>query len=353
MSKLFVQFFIVFLFAGPFQVVSQEIIDMKMLSIGVDSTVILDKFYEHESNHVKLRNAGVCEFIDGRWCLDGLKDSKSFFEDKFKNHSCAEKMVYMGRAWKPKWKKSKLWLKQQMFPEFIAFRLNDKLKKGTQLNLALVYLQTDYYQSSQPNITDGGFTIGVYSCKKPRLWKAHKHGVLKEAKEGVWNIDSLLVLANKQTKKHDWIILYPEHGAGAFLPPFIRDFSCLDTVNLTDTIKPVKILNRVVLNDINFATGKSTLPLNYDLGIENVLNFLKLNDSLDILIEGHTDSRGDSLANITLSENRAKTISKVFETYGINKNRILVHGFGANVPIASNKTDEGRKLNRRVEITWD
>ena len=82
-----------------------------------------------------------------------------------------------------------------------------------------------------------------------------------------------------------------------------------------------------------------------------VAELLKKNPSHKIQVAGHTDSTGDAKKNQELSERRAAAVKKVLvEKYGADTARITVKGSGANQPVADNQTEDGRALNRRVEI---
>ncbi|HMN90419.1 MAG TPA: OmpA family protein [Saprospiraceae bacterium] len=70
----------------------------------------------------------------------------------------------------------------------------------------------------------------------------------------------------------------------------------------------------------------------------------------EILVEGHTDNRGAADYNMTLSENRAKSVFNQLVRQGVSSKRFNVVGYGLTQPIADNNTAEGRQLNRRVEI---
>src|SRR5438067_1643538 len=82
-----------------------------------------------------------------------------------------------------------------------------------------------------------------------------------------------------------------------------------------------------------------------------VAELLKKNPSHKIQVAGHTDSTGDAKKNQELSERRAAAVKKVLvEKHGADTARIAVKGSGANQPVADNQTEDGRALNRRVEI---
>ena len=98
-------------------------------------------------------------------------------------------------------------------------------------------------------------------------------------------------------------------------------------------------------------------PYDSDVIMQNGrVNLQKLAASLekypktDVLIVGHTDARGSDSYNEGLSQRRAASAANYLAAQGIARSRIRTEGRGEVEPIASNDTDEGRQLNRRVEI---
>jgi outer membrane protein OmpA-like peptidoglycan-associated protein len=78
-----------------------------------------------------------------------------------------------------------------------------------------------------------------------------------------------------------------------------------------------------------------------------------LNENPDIKVEigGHTDSMGSEEGNQKTSEKRAESAKKyLMDKFGIADDRLIVKGYGSTMPIADNKTPEGRSKNRRVEF---
>jgi outer membrane protein OmpA-like peptidoglycan-associated protein len=69
-----------------------------------------------------------------------------------------------------------------------------------------------------------------------------------------------------------------------------------------------------------------------------------------IRIEGHTDSVGSIEANRRLSKSRAQSVQQALESRGVDESRLAAVGFGEDQPIETNKTEEGRAANRRVEF---
>lgn len=67
-------------------------------------------------------------------------------------------------------------------------------------------------------------------------------------------------------------------------------------------------------------------------------------------VQGHTDADGDDISNRDLSKRRAQSVANYLIERGIEPNRIKIKGFGEDAPIASNLTDDGKSLNRRVQF---
>ena len=102
--------------------------------------------------------------------------------------------------------------------------------------------------------------------------------------------------------------------------------------------------------DIRFDTGKATIKPESQPIVDQIVALLKENTSLKLSIEGHTDNVGDAKSNKTLSENRAKAVMSAIVGAGVSAARLSVAGFGAERPVADNRTEEGKAKNRRVEL---
>jgi OmpA-OmpF porin, OOP family len=77
---------------------------------------------------------------------------------------------------------------------------------------------------------------------------------------------------------------------------------------------------------------------------------LKNNKQISIEIQGHTDSTGVATFNQKLSEARAGSVKAYLTQKGVAPHRIATKGFGASLPVAPNNSEQGRALNRRVEV---
>ena len=105
-----------------------------------------------------------------------------------------------------------------------------------------------------------------------------------------------------------------------------------------------------VLTDCNFETGKADLlPESYAV-LDELVAYLVRKDDEKIELGGHTDNVGSAKSNLALSDARANTVRAYLLTKGIDPARVTAKGYGFSVPIASNKTAEGRAQNRRTEV---
>ncbi len=104
--------------------------------------------------------------------------------------------------------------------------------------------------------------------------------------------------------------------------------------------------------NINYAFNSSDIREIYYPVIDNIYKILEENYALNVNVIGHTDNVGYSQYNNQLSEERAKNVAYYLISKGIKINRINFDGKGSQMPIASNKTDEGRAKNRRVEFIF-
>jgi outer membrane protein OmpA-like peptidoglycan-associated protein len=101
---------------------------------------------------------------------------------------------------------------------------------------------------------------------------------------------------------------------------------------------------------ILFEYDSSTLQPEAKTNIRKLAVILNKYPDTNILVTGHTDSDGSEQYNQLLSERRAKSVSDYSMSQGISSSRLSVIGLGENEPVASNDTNYGKQLNRRVEI---
>ena len=104
------------------------------------------------------------------------------------------------------------------------------------------------------------------------------------------------------------------------------------------------------IGKVQFIIDRYDVRPQYYPVIDEVVRVMKLNPDLKIKVQGHTCTIASEKYNMKLSYNRAISVSDYMLKQGIGSNRISVEGFGFHRPTATNQTEEGRELNRRVEF---
>jgi outer membrane protein OmpA-like peptidoglycan-associated protein len=106
----------------------------------------------------------------------------------------------------------------------------------------------------------------------------------------------------------------------------------------------------VELKNIFFETGKYDLQTESKAELMKLVDFMKVNPTLQIELGGHTDNIGSPSSNFLLSQNRAKAVYDFLITNGIDAGRLSFKGYGDTKPKVVNDTDEHRQMNRRTEF---
>jgi outer membrane protein OmpA-like peptidoglycan-associated protein/Mg-chelatase subunit ChlD len=120
---------------------------------------------------------------------------------------------------------------------------------------------------------------------------------------------------------------------------------------LSQKISLIEKNRKIVINNhILFEFNKYQINTKYDSTCERINKLLKMRPSIEISIEGHTDDIGSDEYNQKLSEQRSESLKEYLVKRGIAEERIKTIGYGKSRPIAPNDTEEGRKMNRRIEI---
>ena len=114
--------------------------------------------------------------------------------------------------------------------------------------------------------------------------------------------------------------------------------------------KKDSVFQRIALHSLIFEQTKADLKESVKADLDVMTLWLERDTTVRIRFIGHTDNQGDSTLNVQLSEERVLNVKKYLVTKGINPSRIETVGYGGNYPIADNKREETRKLNRRVEM---
>ena len=108
---------------------------------------------------------------------------------------------------------------------------------------------------------------------------------------------------------------------------------------------------KIALYGIYFDVNKAVVKPESEPAIKEIADYLTKNPKSSIFIVGHTDNTGDYAKNIKLSKDRAAAIKTSLVTkYKIATTRLFADGVGPLAPVSTNANEEGRKMNRRVEV---
>lgn len=120
--------------------------------------------------------------------------------------------------------------------------------------------------------------------------------------------------------------------------------------NPMDTMSLQQLERELTRGRIMFDYGSSTLRSDAFRKLDVLIAILNKNPKMKIEVGGHSDSKGSSAGNLKQSTERAESAKGYLIAKGISPDRLKVKGYGQRKPVATNDTDEGRQLNRRVDI---
>jgi outer membrane protein OmpA-like peptidoglycan-associated protein len=107
---------------------------------------------------------------------------------------------------------------------------------------------------------------------------------------------------------------------------------------------------RVRLYGVNFDVDSDVIRDESKPTLDKIVAILQSERAMQLIIEGHTDSEGETQHNQILSQKRAESVKAYLVTEGISSSRLSTEGYGESKPVAPNTTATGRAQNRRVEL---
>lgn len=117
-----------------------------------------------------------------------------------------------------------------------------------------------------------------------------------------------------------------------------------------ETITVLRTNEPITIENLLFETGKATIVESSFPELQRIARYI-VTYGYKARIAGHTDNIGNAEDNMQLSKARADAVRQQLVTYGCSSEMISAYGYGETKPIATNDTEDGRQLNRRVEIT--
>jgi len=254
-------------------------------------------------------------------------------------------------------------------PENLGYPINTIDDEGTLFIAADA--KTAYYASERSDSKGG---LDIYSFELPddirpnkTLWV--KGQVFdKKTTKGLPSAVELIELGTKhliskvQTdEKGNYLITLPVGKDYAFNVSrkgylfysdnfFLSNRSPDSTYEKNIPLQPIEANASIVLKNVFFDVNKFDLKPESEAELDIVVQLMNDNPGLKIQIGGHTDNVGKPADNLVLSNNRAKAVVNYLISKNISAQRLTAKGFGETQPIADNKTEEGKALNRRTEM---
>lgn len=107
---------------------------------------------------------------------------------------------------------------------------------------------------------------------------------------------------------------------------------------------------RIVLRGVNFGHDSANIDASSAVVLDVAAETLRSNPNVRVGVEGHTDSTGSDAYNESLSKRRANSVRDYLVKSGVSADRLVTSGYGEAQPVASNDNEDGRRMNRRVEL---
>lgn len=197
---------------------------------------------------------------------------------------------------------------------YVRGTIIDQDSSAVQANVICMALETEKQLFNQQSDTLGNFNFALYTEGSYILY-AEKEGYISASE----NLE--------------------------IVRPFVKD-----TVDVTIMLSRVEQGSLFRLNGVFFEFAKADLIPSSKTDLDRVLQLLQKDKTINLEVHGHTDEIGTEESNLVLSKNRANAVRNYLVENGISGERITIQYFGETKPVATNETDEGRQLNRRVEF---
>ncbi len=174
--------------------------------------------------------------------------------------------------------------------------------------------------------------------------------------------DEEVGIANSDPKDGSYKIILPAGKVYSFMARKDNIYTESQNIDLTNIKKyteieqnlyltPIQVGSTVRMNNLFFVTGKTEINKMSYPELQRLIDVMKKHTKMEVEIAGHTDDIGSDKVNNKLSLERANAVRDYIITKGIEPERLKAKGYGKTKPVASNKTDEGKKKNRRVDFT--
>ena len=198
-----------------------------------------------------------------------------------------------------------------------------------------------------------GLNKGVEPASGPQVLRNYMNAVKKAGGTVIYEEGSNVFMKLIKDNRVTWVRVNASGDAYSYFVWVIEEAEMeqdivADPKAMADDISAT---GHVTVYGIYFDTDSYKIKPESDPTLKAIAELLKTKSNLNVYVVGHTDMTGDFDHNMKLSENRAKAVIDALVTdYGISAKRLIAKGNGPLAPVSTNKTEEGKQLNRRVEL---
>ncbi len=230
--------------------------------------------------------------------------------------------------------------------------INEEADKAVQRTFNIIRTRIDKFGVSSPNISlqenTGRILVELPGVDDPdrvrKLLQASANLQFWETQINGPEVNNIIQQANSVIRKKQGITIADDIKEDKVVEEEPESF--------LDALMSKKLVtgSTIALKNVFFNTGSFDLKAESYAELGKLKEILANNPDAKVEISGHTDSQGDAAANVTLSQNRAKSVMDYLTSQGATADQLTAKGYGASVPVADNGTEEGRARNRRTEF---
>lgn len=214
----------------------------------------------------------------------------------------------------------------------------------------------EIFRNYQAAVQEAGADV-LYTCNQKKLECAARYAgrTLQKYSDihSISNLDGRYLLARVKQDEHTaYVAIAVGPNSSTIHVVEVKDMDTgMVRMNAGALGSGLDAKGYVIVEGIYFDTDKATLQPTSKPALEEVSKLLTARPTLKVFVVGHTDIQGSYAHNRTLSENRAKAVvAELAASYSIANDRMEGYGVGPLAPKATNNTESGRALNRRVVL---
>lgn len=193
-------------------------------------------------------------------------------------------------------------------------------------------------------------STGKAPAGRPEIFRNYQNAARKIGGKVVYSDDEYTTLLITKDGKETWVELLAYSGYEMTI--IEREAMKQQVTANADALKSgLAEAGHVEVPGIFFDFGKAEVKPESEAALREVAKLLAASPAVKVWVVGHTDAVGSAETNVTLSNARAAAVIRVLAgKMGVDAARLAPHGAGPFAPVASNKTEDGRARNRRVEL---